>query len=196
MGICEPCRISPSSAGRSSCFSPRWRFRIRILYGTQWTASVPLARILCVAAAVEIAYFLSKEVLIARGDVRVGNHLQAALQCARILGLFAAIPFGLVGACWGLLAAAVGGAIWSHRVLAARIGLTLRQVVDTPRRSHDHADQHRPGRIVAARRDRRTQLFRRLRYCRCLLALWLGSLRFLAAVGGISKMRSQRWTET
>lgn len=102
---------------------------IRIIYGSQWIDSVPLARILCIVAAVEVAYFLTKEVLIAKGEVKVANYLQAALQCVRIVGLFAAIPFGLIGACWGLLAAAVVGSIWSHRVLATRIGLTLRQLV-------------------------------------------------------------------
>ena len=102
---------------------------IRILYGTQWIASVPLARVLCIVAVVEVAYFLTKEVLIAKGDVKIANYLQAALQCVRVVGLLAVIPFGLIGACWGLLAAAFAGSIWSHRVLAARIGLTLRQLV-------------------------------------------------------------------
>ena len=102
---------------------------IRILYGTQWIASVPLARILCIVAVVEVAYLLSKEVLIANGEVKVANYLQAALQFVRVVGLLAVIPFGLIGACWGLLAAALVGSIWSHRVLATRIGLKLRQLV-------------------------------------------------------------------
>ena len=102
---------------------------IRILYGSQWLDSVPLARVLCLVAAVEVAYFLTKEVLIARGDVKVANFLQAALQCIRVVGLVAVFPFGLIGACWGLLAAALIGGIWSHHVLATRIGLTFRQIV-------------------------------------------------------------------
>jgi O-antigen/teichoic acid export membrane protein len=101
---------------------------IRILYGSQWLSSVPLARVLCVAAALEVAYILTKEVLIAQGDVRVANYLQAALQCLRVIGILAVIPFGLMGACWGLLAAVLLGNIWSHRVLARRIGLTFRQL--------------------------------------------------------------------
>jgi O-antigen/teichoic acid export membrane protein len=103
---------------------------IRILYGSQWISSVPLAQILCVAAALEVAYILTKEVLIAQGDVRVANYLQAALQCLRVVGILAVIPFGLIGACWGLLAAALLGGIWSHRVLAKRISLTFRQLFD------------------------------------------------------------------
>ena len=102
---------------------------IRILYGSQWIASVPLAQVLCVVGAIEVAYFLSKEVLIATGDVKAANFLQALLQCARIVGILAVIPFGLLGACWGLVAAASVGSIWSHRVLSVKIGLTFRQVM-------------------------------------------------------------------
>lgn len=104
---------------------------IRILYGLQWLPSIPLARVLCMVAASEVAYILAKEVLIANGDVHVANRLQAVQQCARVIGLLAAIPFDLIGACWGLLAAGFAGSVWAHRVLAFRIGLTLRQVVQT-----------------------------------------------------------------
>jgi len=104
---------------------------IRILYGLQWIPSVELARVLCMVAAVEVAYVLAKEVLIANGDVRTANHLQAVQQCARIVGLLAVIPFGLIGGCWGLLAATIFGSVWAHKVLASRIGLTLRQLVHT-----------------------------------------------------------------
>jgi len=108
---------------------------IRILYGSQWIASVPLAQILCVVAAVEITYFPAKEVLIARGDARLGNFLQVISQIARITGLLAGVFFGLLGACWGLLAAGLVGAICSHKMLLARIGLTLPQVVHACRPS-------------------------------------------------------------
>jgi O-antigen/teichoic acid export membrane protein len=108
---------------------------IRILYGSQWIASVPLAQILCVVAAVEVTYFLAKEVLIAQGDARLGNYLQVVSQVARIVGLLAAVPFGLPGACWGLLAAAFVGGICSHKMLGARIGLTLPQLVHTCKHS-------------------------------------------------------------
>jgi O-antigen/teichoic acid export membrane protein len=104
---------------------------IRILYGLQWISSVPLAQILCVVAAVEVTYSLAKEVLVARGDARLANYLQVLSQIARIVGLLVAVPFGLMGACWGLLAAAIVAGIFSHRMLLARIGLTLSQVVDT-----------------------------------------------------------------
>jgi hypothetical protein len=66
-----------------------------------------------------------------QGDARLGNYLQAVSQIARIVGLLAAVPFGLPGACWGLLAAAFVGGICSHKMLGARIVLTLPQFVHT-----------------------------------------------------------------
>ncbi len=108
---------------------------IRILYGLQWLESVAMAQILCIVAAVEVLYLLAKEVLIARGDAKTGNYLQVVSQCARMIGLLAVIPFGLAGACWGLLGAALVGAVCAHNALHARIGLTPAQVFKTCRTS-------------------------------------------------------------
>lgn len=100
---------------------------IRILYGSQWSPSVPLARILSTAAAVEITYLLAKEALIAGGDARAARRLQVVLQALRIGSVLATLPF-LEGACWGLLAAALAGAAWTQRVLARRMGLPFGDV--------------------------------------------------------------------
>ena len=104
---------------------------IRIVYGPQWTASVPLAKILCAAGAIELTHYLAKEALIAGGDIKRSNTLQIGLQASRILGLLAVIPFGLTGACWGLLAAAIFGTAYSQWNLARTIGLRTRDVVSS-----------------------------------------------------------------
>lgn len=102
---------------------------IRIVYGPQWTASVPLAQTLCAAGAVELIHYLAKEALIAGGDVKRSNLLQMGIQTSRIAGLFAVVPFGLSGACWGLLAAALFSVAYSQWHLARAIGLRTRDVV-------------------------------------------------------------------
>ena len=104
---------------------------IRIVYGTQWMASVPLAQILCAVGAIELIHYLAKEALIAGGDVKCGNVLQIGIQTSRIAGLLAVIPFGLTGACWGLLASAVFGLAYSQWKLAGAIGLRTRDVVSS-----------------------------------------------------------------
>lgn len=99
---------------------------IRIIYGTQWVASVPLAQILCLAALIEIVHYLAKEALIAAGRVDRSNLLQIGVQGSRIAGLLAVVPFGLTGACWGLLAAAVFGLFFAQWMLREATGLQTR----------------------------------------------------------------------
>ncbi len=82
---------------------------IRIVYGDQWVAAVPLARILCIAGAIELVHYLAKEALLSHGRVQLATRLQVMLQVAQVVGLAAVIPFGLTGACWGMLASALAG---------------------------------------------------------------------------------------
>lgn len=103
---------------------------IRIVYGTQWMASVPLAQILCAAAFVELTYHLAKEALLAKGEARQSNLLQMGIQTSQVIGVLAVIPFGLTGACWGVFGATLAGAYLSHRKLAASIGLTAAAMVE------------------------------------------------------------------
>lgn len=108
---------------------------IRIVYGVQWVDSVPLARLLCAVAAVELLYYPAKEAMLALGLASQSNQLQMLTQGLRVLGLLAAVPCGLAGACWGLLAAAVLGALLSHRYLAAYTGLRWSDTLASTKRS-------------------------------------------------------------
>jgi O-antigen/teichoic acid export membrane protein len=101
---------------------------IRLMYGTQWLEAVPLAKLLCAVAVVELMYSPAKEALLAVNKPREGNNLQMAMQGLRVLGLIAAIPWGLQAACWGLLVSAVFGASLAHRSLSRHLGLTLLDV--------------------------------------------------------------------
>jgi O-antigen/teichoic acid export membrane protein len=96
---------------------------VRLLYGVQWLDAIPLARILCAVAAIELIYYPAKEAMLAQGRAKESNSLQMVIQGLRVTGLLAAIPFGLQGACWGLLAASALGAFAAHRFLAASIAL-------------------------------------------------------------------------
>ena len=102
---------------------------VRLIYGTQWLAAVPLAKLLCAAAAVELVYVASKEALLANGLVKQSSALQIGVQLLRVLGLLAVIPWGLEGAAWGLLVAAGFGAWLSHHYLWRLLGLQLREVL-------------------------------------------------------------------
>ena len=96
---------------------------IRILYGAQWMASVPLAQVLCLVGAIDLIHCLSKEALMAGGQVKRSNMLQLGNQLIRVAGLLMVIPFGLMGACWGLLAASIFNLAYSQWHLGNGLGL-------------------------------------------------------------------------
>ena len=108
---------------------------VRLVYGDQWSASVPLARILCIAGAVELVHHLAKEALLSHGQVKLATRLQIMLQVTQVLGLSAVVPFGLLGACWGMLAAALLGLVLSQWHLHVGTGFSLGALWDACRSS-------------------------------------------------------------
>lgn len=102
---------------------------IRLMYGEQWLAAVSLSRLLCAAAAFELVYFPAKEAMLSVGRGKESNALQMLIQGFRLLGLLAAVPFGLNGAAWGLLIAAAFGLLASHLFLARTIGLGVAEIM-------------------------------------------------------------------
>lgn len=102
---------------------------IRLLYGPQWMISVPLAQILCLVAVLELPYYLAAEVMIAEGRIDQSNRLQFLVQMTRLFSLALVFPFGLPGACWGLVASGFIGAIIGQRFLFRIIGLHFLDLV-------------------------------------------------------------------
>lgn len=96
---------------------------VMLLYGGQWIQSSVLAKLLCAAAAAELVHYLSKEALLAVGEARRANSLQMQMQGARVIGILAVVPFGLAGACWGLIAASFVGLFAAQRAMFLAIGL-------------------------------------------------------------------------
>lgn len=101
---------------------------VRVLYGAQWMPAVPLAQILCLVAIVELPYWLATEVMIASGRIDQSNKLQFCVQGLRVISLVLVFPFGVAGACWGLAAAALAGAVISHQILHKIIDLHFKDV--------------------------------------------------------------------
>jgi Polysaccharide biosynthesis C-terminal domain len=66
--------------------------------------------------------------LLAMGQPKAANNLQMTVQGLRVVGLLAAIPWGLQGACWGLLAASALGAVASHKALLRYLSLSAAEV--------------------------------------------------------------------
>lgn len=103
---------------------------LRIIYGPQWTPAAPLAKILCLVAAIEIIYYSAKEALLSVGRVREANRLQLITQVVRIVGAILGIPFGLNGICLGLLGATIVTTVITYFCLKSVLNLDLRQTLD------------------------------------------------------------------
>lgn len=102
---------------------------IRIVYGPQWLAAVPLAQVLCLAGAIDLLFLLAREALLADGRARQASVMQFQFFALKVLGLSAVVPFGLPGAAWGLAAAAACNAVLAARhlrVLEVRVGAVAR----------------------------------------------------------------------
>lgn len=101
---------------------------VRLVYGPQWTASVHLAQILCGAGMIEMSFILAKEAIVSVGSIERSNLLEAGVQGSRICGLLAVIPFGLTGACWGILVASIVGAIYANWMLSKTVGIHVQDI--------------------------------------------------------------------
>lgn len=93
---------------------------IRIIYGDQWLAATSVAQVLCLACAIELLYLPSREALLACGDARRASLLQVQMVVPQLIGLSLVFPFGLIGAAWGLVGAALLGLALSQWHLRGR----------------------------------------------------------------------------
>lgn len=96
---------------------------IRIVYGPQWGDAVPVARIICAVAFLEITFITGWEALVAIGMAAKVNSLQIQIQTLRVCGLCAAFFAGLEGAAWGLLLGTVLGLVLFGQAMKSHIGI-------------------------------------------------------------------------
>ena len=104
---------------------------IRIVYGPQWDAAVPVAQILVAAFAIELVHAMSREALLARGHARSANSLQIWMVVLLVAGLLVGVPYGITGAAMGVWVATLLGAVVAQIYLKRHLGLSTRQMLRT-----------------------------------------------------------------
>ncbi|NNG24212.1 lipopolysaccharide biosynthesis protein [Telluria aromaticivorans] len=102
---------------------------IRVLYGLQWDASVPVVQVLCVAGAITSLTTFAADVMIAHGKVGQATVSQVLTQPVRIGAILLASPFGLVAIAAALVLAECYTAAIISRRLHAATGIGLRGVL-------------------------------------------------------------------
>ncbi|MGZ3181047.1 MAG: oligosaccharide flippase family protein [Telluria sp.] len=96
---------------------------VDVLYGAQWTAAVPLIRIMCAASALYSMGTVSRYLFVATGQVALQARLDALAAAARITCVCAGALGGLHGAAWALTAAALVRTLLIARALRRACGI-------------------------------------------------------------------------
>lgn len=93
---------------------------VRVLYGTQWDASVPVVQVLCIAGALVNLTTFAGDVMIAHGKVGQAAASQVLTQPVRLGAILLAGPFGIIAVAVALvLVECYTVAITSRRLYAA-----------------------------------------------------------------------------
>ncbi|WP_425254671.1 oligosaccharide flippase family protein [Janthinobacterium sp. NFX145] len=76
---------------------------VKVLYGTQWLACVPLIRIMCLSSAVYSMFSMARYLFVATGQLHAQVRLDACAGVIKVALLLAAAPFGLVVVAWAVV---------------------------------------------------------------------------------------------
>ena len=102
---------------------------VRTLYGDNWDVSIPVVRILCLAAVISTLATFAADVMIAYGHIKVVTVMQLMSQPVRVAAVLGGAMFGLEAVAVGLvLAEAIALAI-SSRMLFRTNGVPFNDVL-------------------------------------------------------------------
>ncbi|NRR30557.1 oligosaccharide flippase family protein [Oxalobacteraceae bacterium] len=96
---------------------------LRLLYGPQWDAALPLIRIMCISSAAYSMFSMARYLFVATGQVAAQARLDAQAVALRILALLLAAPFGLVWVAWAVVLGAIFRCWLTYRCLRRLTGL-------------------------------------------------------------------------
>jgi O-antigen/teichoic acid export membrane protein len=108
---------------------------VRVLYGDQWDAAVPLIRIICIALALYSMFSMARYLLVAMGEVGAQARLDVLAAPVRIAAILLAAPFGLQWVAWALVLGMLFRCGLTYFHLAHFTGLTLAELLGAVWRS-------------------------------------------------------------
>lgn len=96
---------------------------VRLVYGRQWDAAVPLIRIMCCSAALYSMFSMARYLFIARGHVRVQARLDTLAVSVRVAALLPAAVAGLHFVAWAVVVGAAFRCWLTWRYLARHVAI-------------------------------------------------------------------------
>lgn len=100
---------------------------VRVLYGDQWDAAVPIARVVCLYAAIDVVFAFSGQALVAVGAVNRLVRLRLLAFAVTLGTVIAAVPFGLQVVALSMTIPATVGFVYSFWLLRGSLGLTAKE---------------------------------------------------------------------
>ena len=108
---------------------------VKLLYGQQWLACVPLIRIMCLSSAMYSMFSMARYLLVATGQLRVQVGIDAWAGALKVALVLAAAPLGLVAVAWAVMASLLLRSWLVYRALRTVSGLDWRLLLRTVRKS-------------------------------------------------------------
>ena len=103
---------------------------IRLLFGDQWDAAAPVARILVIYAGINVLFAFAGSALLAVGMVHLVARLRLVTLGATVLALVLAVEHGLETIAYAMVFPALVGLLYSYRLMRSAIGLKLSAYLD------------------------------------------------------------------
>ena len=108
---------------------------VRLLYGDQWDAAVPLIRIMCASSALYSMSSMARYLFLATGHVKTQARIDALAVPPRVAALLLAAPHGLAALAWAVIAGSVARAWLTLHYLARVQPITLADIAARARPS-------------------------------------------------------------
>lgn len=108
---------------------------LRLLYGPQWDAAVPLIRIMCISSAFYSMFSMSRYLFVAIGQVRAQARLDALAVLLRVAAILLAAPLGLHWVAWAVVLGALFRSYLCYRLLSRLAGIRIRALLAAVGRS-------------------------------------------------------------
>lgn len=101
---------------------------VRVFYGPQWDASVPIVQLLCVAGVVTALTQFIPEVLVSSGRSAALMRMHLVSNGIRVGAILAAAPFGLLPVAGAMIAASLVNTFVTHHFLRKIFLATTREI--------------------------------------------------------------------
>jgi O-antigen/teichoic acid export membrane protein len=108
---------------------------LRVLYGPQWDAAVPLVRVMCISSGIYSMFSMARYLLVAIGHVKAQAQLDALAVPVRVVAILLAAPLGLVWVAWAVVLGALFRSALTYFYLSSLAGIVWRDLLKAVWRS-------------------------------------------------------------